>query len=394
MMTKDFPDSEKKHFSILLIGTQMAIGGAQRGLFDQARWFKSHGCKVVVAFFYDKEGFHEKWKQLVDFPVHNLQAYKRGAGLLRQSTLLLRGLWRLWGLLIRERFDVVETFTHDSNLLGLPPAWFAQVPVRIATHRGKIEAFPRWRQILHSVLINIGIAHTLIAVSEQTRQQAMDEGVWENRITVIPNGVKPLDTSLVNRVVVRKDLGLNESDIFLLSIGRLTYQKGHEFLVQAMSEVVNHFPNAKAGICGDGPLHSQLEKQILQAGLSNHVRLLGAWEDVSPLLASTEIFILPSRWEGLSRALMEAMAAGLPVIAAQVDGIRDLITDGVNGLLVPSEDAGRLGNSILQLIEDAEMRKRLAAAGQAHVLQTHSVDDMCKKYYDLMLGLLQANHPV
>lgn len=378
-----------RQFSILLIGTQMAIGGAQRGLFDQARWFKSQGCKVVVAFFYDKEGLHEKWSQAVDFPVHNLQAYERNAGFLHQGWQLIKGLYRLSILLVRERFDVVETFTHDSNLLGLPLAWLAGVPVRIATHRGKIEAFPGWRQLLHNLIINTGIAHTLIAVSDQTRQQAMDEGVWENRITVIPNGVKPLDTSLVNRVAVRKDLGLNENDLFLLSIGRLTYQKGHEFLVQAMSQVVSRFPNAKAGICGEGPLRSQLESQILESGLSNHVRLMGAWDDVSPVLASADIFILPSRWEGLSRALMEAMAAGLPVIATQVDGIKDLITNGVNGLLVPSEDTQELEDSILQLIEDPEMRKRIGTAGQAHVLKTHSVDDMCKKYYDFILGLLK-----
>ena len=389
-MTKQISDRKIKGFSILLIGTQMTIGGAQRGLFDQARWFKSQDCKVVVAFFYDKEGFHEKWGRSVDFPVYNLQAYERGAGFLRQGILLLRGLWRLWRLLQREKFDVVETFTHDSNTLGLPLAWLARVPVRIATHRGKIEAFPLWRQVLHNLLLNTGIAQTLIAVSEQTRVQAMSEGVRENRITVIPNAVKPLDTSSVDREAVRRELGVNKNDILLLSIGRLTYQKGHEFLIQAMPNVVRHFPNAKVGICGDGPLRSQLEKQIKEASLSNHVFLLGPWDDISPLLASADIFILPSRWEGLSRALMEAMAAGLPAIATKVDGIRDLITDDVNGLLVPSEDAEALGISILQLIEHTEMRRRIGAAGQAHVLQSHSVDDMCMKYYNVMLGLLEA----
>ena len=386
-------DHEKRRFSVLLIGTQMAIGGAQRGLFDQARWFKSQGCKVAAVFFYDKEGFYEKWSQSVDFPVYNLQAYQRGAGPLRQGTLLLRGLWRLWGLLKREHFDVLETFTHDSNTLGLPLAWLAQVPVRIATHRGKIEAFPKWRQVLHNMLINSTITHTLIAVSEQTRGQAIEEGIRPHKITVIPNAVKQLDTSTVDRWAVRKELGVNENDIFLLAIGRLTYQKGHEFLIQAMSKVVSRFPNAKAGICGEGPLRSQLENQIREKGLSDRVRLLGAWEDVAPLLASADIFVLPSRWEGLSRALMEAMAAGLPAIAAQVDGIKDLITDDVNGLLIPSEDSEALENSILQLIEDAEMRKRIGAAGQAHVLTVHSVDDMCLKYYRVMLGFLEAvNH--
>lgn len=379
-----------RHFSILFIGTQMAIGGAQRGLLDQARWFKSHGCKVAVAFFYDKEGLHEKWRQAVDFPIHNLQAYERGAGFLYQAVKLIRGIWRLWILLMRERFDVVETFTHDSNLLGLPLAWLARVPVRIATHRGKIEAFPRWRQALHGLLINIGIARTLVAVSEQTRQLAMHEGIKSGRITVIPNGVTPLDISSVNRMKARKDLGLDKNDIFLLSVGRLTYQKGHEYFIQAMSKVINRFPNVKAGICGDGPLRPQLESQILELGLSNHVRLLGTWDDVSPALASADIFILPSRWEGLSRALMEAMAAGIPVIATYVDGIKDLVTDGVNGLLVPAEDSEGLENSILQLLDDPGMMKRIGSMGQEHVLRVHSTDGMCRKYYDLMLGLLES----
>ena len=388
-MTKHFDNNEKEPFSILLIGTQMELGGAQRGLFDQARWFKSHGCKITVAFFYDKKGLHENWSRGADFPVHDLQAYERGSSVFRRAWLLIRGWWRLWLLLSRGRFDVVETFTHDSNILALPLAWVARVPVRIATHRGKIEAFPLWRLKLHTWLINLGIARALIAVSEQTRQLAMEEGVKSNRIKVIPNGVMPLDLSSVNRTDARKDLGLGEGDIFLLSIGRLTYQKGHEYLLHAMPKVISRFPNARAGICGEGSLRSQLEAQIMELGLSDHVRLLGTRDDVSPFLAAADIFVLPSRWEGLSRALMEAMAAGIPVIATRVDGIKDLITDGAHGLLVPSEDAESLGTSILQYLDDPQMMKRMGAAAQEHVLHTHSIDAMCRKHYDLMLGYLK-----
>jgi len=368
----------------------MAIGGAQKGLLDQARWFKSQGCKVAVAFFYDKEGLHEKWKQTVDFPIYDLRAYQQGIGVLRQGALFLRSLWRLWVLLRSEKFDAVETFTHDSNLLGLPLAWLARVPVRIATHRGKIEGFPLWRQKLHSWLINVGIAQTLIAVSDQTRQTAIDEGVAAKNITVIPNGVTPLDTSSINRIEARRDLGLAEKDIFLISVGRLTYQKGHEILIQAMPKIIDRYPNVKAGICGDGPLRPQLGNQIQQLGLSNHVMLLGMLSNVSPVLASADIFVLPSRWEGLSRALMEAMAVGIPVVASHVDGIKDLIVDGVHGLLVPPEDPERLGDSILQLLDNPEMMMRLSVAAQAHVLQVHSTDSMCKKYYEIMLSLLQS----
>lgn len=378
----------KQQFSILLIGTQMAIGGAQRGLLDQACWFHEHGCKVTVAFFYDKEGLHATWSRAFEFPILDLQAFKRGDGILRWVGQLMRGLWRLWRLLLRERFDVVETFTHDSNLLGLPLAWLARVPVRIATHRGLIEAFPKWRQILHNLLINSGMASTLIAVSRQTRQVAIDEGIRANRITVIPNGVTPLDTSSVNRTEYRAALGLVEDDTFLLSIGRLTYQKGHEYLVQAMPQVIKRFPNVKAGICGEGPLRPQLESQINELGLSDHVKLLGSRVDVSPVVASADIFVLPSRWEGLSRALMEAMAAGLPVVATRVDGIQDLITDGVHGLLVSSEDAKGLAASILQLLEHPQMMKKMGAAAREHVLRVHSTDTMCQKHYDLILDFL------
>ncbi len=387
-MIKDFSVNEKKQFSILLIGTQMAIGGAQIGLFDQARWFKLHGCKVAVAFFYDKEELYKKWKKSVDFPVYNLQAYKSGANFLHQIGNFILSLWYLWVLLVRERFDIVETFTHDSNLLGLPLAWLAKIPVRIATHRGKIEGFPLWRQKLHSLLINIGIANTLIVVSEQTRQTAIDEGVYSKKIMVIPNGATPLNTLSVDRTKARRDLGLADNDLFLLSVGRLTYQKGHEFFVQAMPKILSHFPNIQAGICGEGPLRSQLEKQILELGLSNYVHLLGMWSDIAPALVAADIFVLPSRWEGLSRALMEAMAEGLPVVATHIDGIKDLVIDGVQGLLVPPEDSDRLGDSILQLLDHPEMMIRLGTAAQTHVLQFHSTDLMCQKYYDYMRVLI------
>jgi glycosyltransferase involved in cell wall biosynthesis len=345
---------------------------------------------VVVAFFYDKEGLFEKWRQAADFPVHNLEAYEPRAGDLRQIGRLIRGLWRLWLLLRRERINVVEAFTHDSNLLGVPLAWLARVPVRIATHHGKIEGLPPWRQRLHSWLVNIGIARALVAVSEQTRRTAIDEGVRADRIVVIPNGVTPLDMSSVDRADARAALRLDGNDIFLLSTGRLTYQKGHEFLVQAMSKVIRHFPNAKAGICGEGPLRPQLQSQILELGLSGHVRLLGTRDDVSPLLAAADIFVLPSRWEGLSIALMEAMAAGVPVVATRVDGVKDLITEGVHGLLVPPEDSERLEESILQLLADPQMRKRMGSAAQAYVLDVHSADVMCRKYYDVMFNLLES----
>src|SRR5687768_9898040 len=109
--------------SIFLLGTQMATGGAQKILLDQARWFHEHGHKVTTAFFYDRDGLFSAWKQSLIFPLHNLDAFKRDTGLLKRGSLFLGGMGRLWAILRREKFDVVITYTHDSNMLGLPLAW-------------------------------------------------------------------------------------------------------------------------------------------------------------------------------------------------------------------------------------------------------------------------------
>ena len=375
--------------SILFLGTQMTLGGAQRGLLDQARWFADEGHHVCVVFFYDKDGLQQDWQASVPFPIYNLQAYGFAANRLAQAGMLLRGLYRMWDIMRSERFDVVETFTHDSNILGIPVAWLARIPVRIATHRGKIEDFARWRQKLHNFIINRKIASTLVVVSEQTKKQAIQEGVDPGQIKVIQNAVVPLDVKSVDRKTARAALGVSDNEIFVFSVGRLTYQKAQEYLVKAMSSVIAQAPQVKTGIAGEGPFEAALKDQIRKQNLNAHVKLLGTLPDISPWLAAADIFVLPSRWEGLSRSLMEAMAAGVPVVATQVDGTRDLITDGVNGLLVPPEDAEALANSILQFVTDPAMRTQLARAGRDHVLRAHSNADMCRQYLALMFHFLR-----
>lgn len=381
--------TETQNFSILLIGTQMATGGSQIGLLDQARCFQARGCKVVVAFLYDRDGLHELWQQRADFPIHNLQAFKRGAGILENTRLFLKGIARVWRLMRRERFDVVETFTHDSNLVGLPIAWLAGIPVRIATHRGVIENFPAWREKLHTWMVNIGIADVLVAVSKGTGRQSQIEGVRDDKILVITNGVTPLDVQSVDRAEVRRKLSLNEQDLFLLSVGRVTYQKGHDVLIEAVPALVQHHPQLVVSICGDGPQMADLSARVSKLGLSDHVKLLGTWTNVAPLLAIADIFILPSRSEGLSRALLEAMAAGLPVVSTRVEGVDDVVLDGVHGLLVPSENPVELQDALLKLIDDPQMRKRMGEAAREHVLGSYTTDVMFDKYYELMLNWLK-----
>ncbi len=375
--------------SILLLGTQMSTGGAQRVLLDQARWFHENGHKVSVVFLYDKEGLHEIWQAFTPVKIINLHAFHgHGEGFLRNLVSLVKGFVSLWGYLRREKFDVIETFTHDSNMVALPIAWLARVPVRIATHHGVIEGFTRWREIIHSWMVNHNIAHKLVAVSEKTYQISLREGVHEEHITVIPNGIVPLPIENRNRLDIRKEAGMGADDLVLLSVGRLVYQKAHEILIACMPEVLKDFPNTKVWIFGEGPLRADLQAQVERLGLSNSVKLPGKSDHIPSLLASADIFVLPSRWEGLPIALLEAMSAGLPCISTKVEGVDEVLVEGKHGLFVPVENPEMLAQAILQLLRHPETRSKMGEAAREHISTSYTVDRMCGQYLELMLKCL------
>jgi glycosyltransferase involved in cell wall biosynthesis len=374
--------------SILLMGTQMALGGAQRLLLDQATWFHGHGHNVTCAFLYDKENLAEAWRRSLGFPLLSLSGIRSKDTFIKKVGGLVFGLLRLWRLLRRGKFDVIQTFTYDSNLLGLPLAWLAGVPVRIATHHGIIEGFPRLVERLHSALVNAGIASILVNVSRKVLEQAAAVGIRREHMTVIPNGIPLGARHDSDKESTRAELGVSARDVLVLSVGRLVYQKGHEYLVQAMDGLRRELPHIKAVICGEGPLRRQLQSQIDRLGLGGVVTLLGNRLDIDRFLGSADVFVLPSRWEGLPVALLEAMDVGLPVVATRVEGVEEVVQEETHGLLVPPEDARALGESIRRLVFDADLRQRMSLGARARIREAYTIDIMCEKYLSLMRNLL------
>ena len=377
--------------SILLLGTQMATGGAQKVLLDQARWFHERGHKVSVIFLYDKERLHEKWQAVTPVKIINLQAFRGHGKGLENIFPFIKGLFSLWGFLRREKIDVIETFTHDSNMVALPIAWLARVPVRIATHHGVIEGFSRWRMFIHSWMVNHNIAHKLVAVSQKTREVSLSEGIREERIAVITNGIVPLPIESRSRIEVRKEAGMEANDLVLVSVGRLVYQKAHEVLIACMPDVLKEFPNVKVLIFGEGPLRTDLQAQIEKLDLSNSVKLPGKTDQIARYLASADVFVMPSRWEGLPIALLEAMSAGLSSVATKVEGVDEVLLEGELGLFVPVENPQALAQAILQLLRDPQARSRMGAAARLHISTKYTVDRMCEQYLELMVSCLNEN---
>lgn len=374
-----------KPLSILLLGTQMATGGAQKLLLEQANWFKSYGHKVSVIYFYDRDGLHEKWNGAYPFEIQNLRAFDKKVKDIFNLPKLISGLWKLWQILKKEKFDAVITFTHDSNMLGLPIAWLARVPARVGTHLGKIRGMSVWREYLHTFLVNKNIIQILIASSKGARDNAIQVGVDSNKIRVVYNAITPFDVNTIDRNAIRAKLDLQKEDIFFVAIGRLVYEKGHEFLVEAMSIAARSNEKIVSGICGSGPLYESLTNQIKRLGLNEKVKLLGHWDNIPELLTAADVFVLPSRWEGLPMALLEGMMACLPVIATKVEGVEEVIEEGKHGLLTALESPAELAQAILQLSDTSkEDRERMGKAARERVLTSYTTNRMCEQYLQVI----------
>ncbi len=365
---------------LLFLGSQMTTGGAQRVLLMLAGWFHRQGYPVTAAFLYDKDGLHAQWQSWADFPIVNLDAWRKDGSSLEKLPRLAGGMLRLWWLLRRSRPVAILTFTHHANLVGIPLAWLAGVPLRIASHRGRIHGFPVWLQRLHAAMVNSPLTACLVAVSDEVRQQSVEEGVRLGRIVVIPNAVDLPEAVAGARARVRAELGVPPGAGLVLAVGRLNAEKGQALLLRAAPVVLSGCPSTVFAFAGDGPLREELEQQAAQLGIAGQVRFLGVRQDVPALLAAADLFVLPSRSEGMPNALLEAMAAGLPVVSFDVGGVSEALTYGESGLLVPPEDVGGLASAMLALLRDEPERLRLGAAARERIRTRHTLENMCAQY--------------
>ena len=188
------------------------------------------------------------------------------------------------------------------------------------------------------------------------------------RVVTIPNGV---DTErygqLIDRAAVRERVGIPGDARVLIVVAKLMKQKGHEFLLRALPSLFERFPDLHVLLVGDGPLRSRLTDDIAQLPGAARVHLAGNRRDVGDLLAASDLFVLPSLWEGLPMALLEAMATGLPAVVTDVSGSGQVVVDGESGLVVPPGDVERLCAAIGLMLDDPDRAKRMGIAGRRRV---------------------------
>jgi glycosyltransferase involved in cell wall biosynthesis len=380
---------------VLLLNTQMEAAGAQKAMLELARGLKQRGHEVSVVTMYDKDAYVPPFEKRYGLEIIDLEMKRPGArNPLTRVWYFARGLTRLYRLMRAYRPQIVQTFSHYSNLLGPLVAWLARVPVRVSSQRMSLRDYPAWLLHLDRAIANSLLTHKMVAVSEGTRHFSIEEeGIRSNKLITIQNGINverfSMSLSPEAERNLRQALGVEPDSLIILTVARLHPQKGHNYLVEAIPRILRDFPQARFLFVGEGGLRDELTRQVKKADLGEYVHFLGVRQDVPQLLAISDLFVLSSLWEGLPNSVLEAMAAGVPVIATNVDGTPEIINDGDVGILIPPADPSALAQAICRLLKDKPLRVSIAKAARERVERKFSRDANTTAFIDLYQRLLE-----
>jgi glycosyltransferase involved in cell wall biosynthesis len=251
-----------------------------------------------------------------------------------------------------------------------------------------------WRRRVTSQLLSHVTDHLLAVCEDSGGRIARDTGISRGRFSVIANGVDcKRFAPCRDRLTMRRELGLPTDAVVIVTVATLSPVKGHESLLHAARRLRLLTPMAIYWLfIGEGPLRKRLEREIQRLGLGDLVHLLGPTDRVAQFLTVSDIFVLGSRLEGMSNAILEAMAAGLPVVANAVGGNAELVKHEGTGVLCAPGDTDGLVHALLSLITDGDRRRALGARARERARRVFSLDIMISRYADFYreLGLARG----
>ena len=296
---------------------------------------------------------------------------------------------RMFARLVRQH-DVKLIHAHEfgANTYGAMAARLLGIPLVATVHGRYYYAEYATRRWAYRIVSHIA---TMVAVSEDVKRFLVQvTGTAERRIRVVHNGIGRVAPPSADEVDRRRSaLGIAAGDRIVGVVGSLYGVKGHRFLLDAAPQILDACRSTTFVLVGRGELEAELRAHATRLGLDRQVRFLGFRDDARELLSLFDVFALPSLSEGLSVALLEAMAAGKPVVATNVGGNPELITNGETGLLVPPGDVPSLAAAIGRLLKDPGEARRLGENGMSRVTKSFGLESMIGGYqaiYDRALG--------
>jgi glycosyltransferase involved in cell wall biosynthesis len=364
--------------TILLAMPNLDVGGVQETARNLAKYLPRAGHPTVVCTFADgplRPEIEDLGVPVVVLPSrrHRVTAFPRFCA------ELLRARRSLSAVLDRHRVGVVLQTQANPTLSvlvlslrfrrGVQVWWTIQNTVFLVRRDQLTRDY--WllgpKRVVHRWLYRLGArcVHGVIAVSDETARAVRDFGVPDRYVTVVCNAVDlERYPARVDRTAKRAELGFGEREHVMTMVGTFKRQKGHRHLVEAAAAVIPEHPDLHLVLAGDGPLIDEVRDQVAAAGLADRVHFLGTRRDVPALLAASDSFVLPSLWEGLPLALVEAMAGRLPVIATDVSGTEQVMIGGRTGWVVPPGDASALAEAMRELLADDRRAATMAASAR------------------------------
>lgn len=369
-----------ERFPRIVLGiTELDIGGAEKSMVQLALGLKRRGWDVHVHCL-------APWGPLAttlreaDIPVTTFDACHFW------DMPRVLGAWR--SSLKRLQPDILHTFLFHANLLGRIAGRLAGVPVRISGIRVAERRSPLygWLDRATNSLVQMNVC-----VSQGVADFCRDVvGLSPEKLTVIPNGVDG-DRLATADPIDLSPWGLTSGTPYLLGVGRLEPQKGFDLLIKAFVGLPANLTDVQLFILGEGPDRPLLEGLVESLQLTGRVHLPGRRNDVPRWLRSARGFVLSSRWEGMANVVLEAMAAGTPVIATEVEGAAELLQGGTNGLVVPPENISALTAGMRELLDGPGPALQRSQIAQQYITNTFTVESFVESHCQLYERLLRGD---
>jgi glycosyltransferase involved in cell wall biosynthesis len=360
---------EVRPIRVLQLITSLERGGAENHLLALLTHADRRAFELQTAVLSGEGELVPVFRQ-AGIPVHLLKSRSRFDPL---------ALGRLVRLLRAGHFDIVHSHLFRADIYaGLAVARLRIRPLLVSTRHNDDRFF------LNPFvgLVHYGVSarqDLIIAISDHIARFTVSRGVRHpERVRRVYHGLEPPVTQALEREGqhIRRELGIGPDEFLVGNVGRLALQKGQRHLIAAMPLLLERVPRAHAIIAGGGDLEDYLRDLASDMGVAERVHVLGPRKDVPALMHAIDVFVMPSIWEGFGLVLLEAMAAGRPIVASRVATIPEVVVDGETGLLVPVGDPLALATALAELAEQPERAARLGEAGRERLRRQFSLEKM------------------